>query len=313
MSGFRRSSRVVKQTKELKNNRAVSSIQKKRNKNSVAQTTKEIVEKIVKQDEEKNLQKTAITRQSMRKLDNRPSILYFMDKDAHLEKAIEHFKNQDPKLAAYLNDKLLLKYRSRLSRHSAGLVNAFRCLGTAIIYQQIHGKAAASIESRFIQLFTTLSNGFPTPEQVLEKSIEELRSAGLSARKAEYLRDLAAKFKDQTIQPEHFESMSYEEISKQLCSVKGIGQWTVDMFLMLDLHHSDILPVGDLGVRKGIIKHFGLTIPSNCSKSKVFPAPDQMIELTRCWRPYRTLGAWLMWQIQDIKVVGEDAHAEEIV
>lgn len=91
----------------------------------------------------------------------------------------------------------------------------------SIVYQQIHGKAAEAIYGRFLKLFDDV---FPTPEQVLAEDIENLRSAGLSARKAEYIRDLASKFLDGTITPEKFTSMSPEEISTQLCSVKGIGQ-----------------------------------------------------------------------------------------
>lgn len=76
------------------------------------------------------------------------------------------------------------------------------------------------------------------------------------------------------------------------------------MFLLLDLHHSDILPLGDLAVRKGIVKHFGLSKPAN--NKKIFPLPHHMMELTKTWRPYRSLGSWLMWRIQAIKVVGDD-------
>lgn len=92
---------------------------------------------------------------------------------------------------------------------------------SSIIYQQIHGKAAEAILGRFLKLF---NNNFPTPEQLLQTSIEDLRSVGLSARKTEYIRDLACKMMDGTITPEKFESMPAQEISRQLCSVKGIGQ-----------------------------------------------------------------------------------------
>ena len=116
--------------------------------------------------------------------------------------------------------------------------------------------------------------------------------------------------------------MSDNEIAEQLIQVKGIGkvymisycyrkqdltplhaiQWTVDMFLMQDLNHSDILPLGDLAIRKGIAKHFSLTMPTD--KKKVFPLPHHMVELTDIWRPYRTVASWLMWRSLDIKVTG---------
>jgi DNA-3-methyladenine glycosylase II len=104
-----------------------------------------------------------------------------------------------------------------------------RSLTRSIVYQQIHGKAAASIYDRFLKLFIEEqdplnTNWFPTPDQVLAKSVEELRSAGLSGRKVEYIQNLASKFKDKSITPEHFNTMTDEEISAQLCAVKGIGQ-----------------------------------------------------------------------------------------
>ncbi|OAD00621.1 hypothetical protein MUCCIDRAFT_147240, partial [Mucor lusitanicus CBS 277.49] len=221
----------------------------------------------------------------------------------HLEKAIAHFKQHDPKLASYLNEDTIENFRKRIARKRG--VDPFRTLASGIIYQQIHGKAAASIEARFIKLFDSTSDTprYPSPDDVLSKSIEELKSAGLSARKSEYIQCLAQKFKDKTITPENFGNMTDQEIGEQLIQVKGIGQWTVDMFLMQELGHSDIMPLGDLGVRKGVAQHFNLAMPSD--KKKVFPLPHHMVELTDSWRPYRTLGSWLMWRLLDIKVTGD--------
>ncbi|KAI7899168.1 DNA glycosylase, partial [Cokeromyces recurvatus] len=180
-------------------------------------------------------------------------------------------------------------------------------LTKAIIYQQIHGKAASSIYTRFIHLFDKENNkedDFPTPQDVLEKAFDELKSAGLSSRKVEYIKNLAEKFQDKTITPENFHKMTDQEISNQLCSVKGIGQWTVDMFLMLDLRHPDILPLGDLVVRKGIAAHFGISDDDNeKKKTKLLLNEKRMIELTEVWRPYRSLGAWLMWRTANTKIV----------
>lgn len=86
-------------------------------------------------------------------------------------------------------------------------------------------------------------------------------------------------------------------------------QWTVDMFLMLDLHHPDVLPLGDLAVRKGVAKHFGLTLPTD--KKKIFPAADKMIELTELWKPYRSVGSWLMWRISNTVITGDDSSSKE--
>ncbi|CAO0801819.1 unnamed protein product [Mucor circinelloides] len=242
---------------------------------------------------------------------NAPSASYVLSDANHLEDAIEHFKKHDPKLASYLNEETIANFRKRLARKRG--VDPFRTLASGIIYQQIHGKAAASIEARFIKLFDTTDakeNWYPSPDDVLSKSIEELKSAGLSARKAEYIQCLAQKFNDKTITPENFANMTDQEIGEQLIQVKGIGQWTVDMFLMQELGHSDIMPLGDLGVRKGVAQHFNLSMPSD--KKKIFPLPHHMVELTDIWRPYRTLGSWLMWRLLDIKVTGDEIEEEGV-
>ncbi|CAO3652460.1 unnamed protein product [Mucor hiemalis] len=225
--------------------------------------------------------------------------------ETHLNNAMEHMKKYDPKLANYLTDDTVEAFKERMNRGDGS--NPFMSLTKSIIFQQIHGKAAASILARFVELFDIPSEvdekWFPTPEEVLKKSIEDLRSAGLSGRKVDYIQNLATHFVEKSITPDKFDVMSDEEISTQLCAVKGIGQWTVDMFLMLDLHHPDVLPLGDLVVRKGVAKHFGLALPSD--KKKIFPLPQHMVELTEAWRPYRSLGSWLMWRTAGTTVVGD--------
>ena len=118
----------------------------------------------------------------------------------------------------------------------------------------------------------------------------KLRSAGLSRAKAAYLLDLAAKFDDGTVQPRRFRGASNDEIADSLLAVKGIGQWSVDMFLMFGLCRPDVLPVGDLGVRKGVQGYFDL---------KELPKADQMAELTESWRPFRSVGSWYMWRVAE--------------
>ncbi|KAI8369315.1 DNA glycosylase [Radiomyces spectabilis] len=206
-----------------------------------------------------------------------------------------------------MTPKSLVGFEERLLQADGS--NPFRALSSSIIYQQISGKAAASIRAKFIALFDAPvptdegSTWFPTPEMVLDKTPEELRSAGLSGRKAEYIRDLAIKFVDKTIQPDLLDAMSDEEISKQLCSVKGIGQWTVDMYLMFNMRHPDVLPVTDLGIRKGLALHFN--IPKGTTKRDTLPTPEQMRQVTEIWRPYRTLGCWYMWLLTDIYTVAD--------
>jgi DNA-3-methyladenine glycosylase II len=168
--------------------------------------------------------------------------------------------------------------------------NAFKALAEFIIYQQLSGKAAGAIYDRFIDLFPR--HRFPKPAILLTVPTTTLRGVGLSNQKASYLLDLAAKFMDGTIQPKHFPEMSNEEISAHLIQVKGIGQWTADMFLMFALNRPDILPVGDLGIRNGFKKLYGL---------RKDPSPERMAALAESWRPYRTAAAWYLWRALETK------------
>ena len=163
--------------------------------------------------------------------------------------------------------------------------NAFRALAESIIYQQLSGKAASAIFDHFLDLFPR--RRFPTPGRLLTVPLARLRSAGLSTQKANYLLDLAAKFCDGTIQPRRFPKMTDEEIAEHLIQVKGIGQWTADMFLMFGLNRPDVLPVGDLGIRNGFRRLYRL---------RKEPTPEKMIALAEPWRPYRTVAAWYLWR-----------------
>ena len=115
-----------------------------------------------------------------------------------------------------------------------------------------------------------------------------LRSAGVSRAKAEYLLDLARNFADGTIKPRRFATMDNAALSERLCQVKGIGQWSVDMFMIFGLLRPDVLPVGDLGVRKGMQSYFGLG---------ELPNAGVMEERAEPWRPYRSIASWYMWRI----------------
>ncbi|MEK7328303.1 MAG: DNA-3-methyladenine glycosylase 2 family protein [Chloroflexota bacterium] len=169
--------------------------------------------------------------------------------------------------------------------------NAFRALTESIIYQQLSGKAAATIFDRFLDIFP--NRRFPAPARLLAVPLPRLRAAGLSTQKATYVLDLAVKFCDGTIQPRRFGQMSDEEISQHLIQVKGIGQWTADMFLMFGLNRPDVLPVGDLGIRNGFKKLYDLSD---------MPAADEMITLAEPWRPYRTVASWYLWRAAEDKL-----------
>lgn len=164
----------------------------------------------------------------------------------------------------------------------------FASLCSAIIYQQLSGKAAGTIHKRFLALYKGVAH--PPPMQVARTSLARFRTAGISKQKASYLVDLARKFLDDTVDPKHFHEMTDEDIRAHLIAVKGIGRWTADMFLMFTLHRPDILPTGDLGIQKGMQKLFNL---------KQLPNAIKMEKLAEPWRPYRTIASRYLWDSTD--------------
>lgn len=163
----------------------------------------------------------------------------------------------------------------------------FLSLARSILYQQLATKAAKCIYDRFISLFSGGESGV-LPESVISISAVDLRKIGVSGRKASYLHDLADKYKTGSLSDELILKMNDEELIDRLTSVKGIGVWTVHMFMIFTLHRPDVLPVGDLGVRKGVKDLYGL---------KNLPGPLQMEQLCEKWRPYRSVGSWYMWRL----------------
>ncbi|MBA3452189.1 MAG: DNA-3-methyladenine glycosylase 2 family protein, partial [Deltaproteobacteria bacterium] len=129
---------------------------------------------------------------------------------------------------------------------------------------------------------------FPTPATILATPDTRLRAAGLSGAKAAAFKDLARHVIEAKLVPAKLPKLTDAEVSAVLLPVRGIGPWSVDMFLMFALARPDVLPVGDLGVRKGMQMHFNL---------RSLPEPDKMIKLAAPWRPYRSVGAWYMWRL----------------
>lgn len=166
--------------------------------------------------------------------------------------------------------------------------NTLESLGRAIVYQQLSGKAAGTIYSRFLALFP--GGRFPTAARLMAMSVDELRAVGLSRGKASFLLDLAAKFADGTVNPRRFARSSETEIAATLLQVKGIGQWSVDMFLIFGLNRPDVLPVGDLGVRRGMMRYFG---------RRELPEAPQMLRLAAPWQPYRSIASYYLWRVAD--------------
>ncbi|HVY72863.1 MAG TPA: DNA-3-methyladenine glycosylase [Candidatus Paceibacterota bacterium] len=173
--------------------------------------------------------------------------------------------------------------------------NPFQSLVRSIIYQQVTGKAAATILARFEALFHNPSTPlrarkFPKPEEVAAMPFEKLRAAGLSGQKATYIHDLANKFIDGTVNHKHFKKMTNDEVIAHVTAVKGIGVWTAHMFLIFTLERLDILPTGDLGVQKGFQIVYGL---------KKLPTHEQMEKLAKPWRDHASVASWYFWRAAD--------------
>jgi DNA-3-methyladenine glycosylase II len=207
-------------------------------------------------------------------------------------RACQELAQADPKLGRLIQraGPFTLKLKSQ---HSP-----FEALLESIIYQQLHGAAAAAILKRLLTAFGELH---PAPEHLLQAPDDLLRSCGLSASKAKALRDLAAKTLDGTVPTLiAIRRMSDDEIVTRLTQVRGIGQWTVQMLLIFRLGRPDILPVTDYGVRKGFALTF-LRLP----KSKPFDASmlataEQIERRARKWQPWRSVASWYLWRACDL-------------
>jgi len=164
----------------------------------------------------------------------------------------------------------------------------FESLVRNIVYQQLSGKAASTIFSRFIKLFE--SKSFPLPKDILKMKRETLRGVGLSNQKVTYITDLCQKCESGELDFSLINTLDDMEVSTQLIQVKGIGQWTADMFLMFTLNRKDVFPLGDLGVKKGV---------QILESLKDLPTEKDMAKISEKWKPYRTIAAWYMWKLVD--------------
>lgn len=187
----------------------------------------------------------------------------------------------------------------------------FHNLAEAIVYQQLNGKAAETIFKRFAALA-----GEPlTPEGILKLSEEQMRGAGLSKQKSTYLKDLAAKTASGHVDFGRLPELPDAEVVEHLTQVKGIGEWTAQMFLMFTLKRENVLPTGDFGVRMAMFKHYLDKPPAKGEKKKSaaakksrkrkikLPSPEQMEKIARRWEPYRSVACWYLWQSLDTKTL----------
>ena len=162
--------------------------------------------------------------------------------------------------------------------------NRYQSLIEAIIAQQLSGYAADSILKKFKRLY---KSKFPKPVDVIKTSNPKLRSVGLSKMKISYIKDLSKKIESNQLNMESFSTKNDEYIIEQLTSVKGIGRWTAEMFLIFSLGRQDILPVSDLGLKKGIQLLYSL---------KELPKEKEIEQFAESWRPYRTVATWYLWK-----------------
>jgi O-6-methylguanine DNA methyltransferase len=196
--------------------------------------------------------------------------------------AVKHLAKVDP---------ILGKHLRRLGDQkldSVSMEDPFLYLARSITFQQLAGAAARTIWGRVLDRFAA-KGGLPTPEAMLRMPEAELRSAGLSAAKTAAMKDLAKKALEGIIpHTRDLAKMSDEEIIARLSAVRGVGKWTVEMSLMFRLGRPDVLPVDDLGVRKGFDKVHGRRKPVT---------PKELEAYAERWRPFRTVGSWLMWRV----------------
>ena len=204
----------------------------------------------------------------------------------------------------HLDIELALKYLSRdkdlktLIDHFGVITfkrrrNYFKSLLRSIIHQQLSGKAARTIENRFLELYN--GNRYPTPEEVLKTPAEAIQNVGISRMKTEYIRGLAKIIDDGDIRLEKLTELSNDEVGNVLKEVKGIGQWTVDMFLIFSLNRPDVFPLNDLGIQKGLMLLLG--------RQKIL-SQESMLSHSKKWKPYRTLASLYLWKIVDEGMIG---------
>jgi len=214
-------------------------------------------------------------------------------------KTSELFVHAEAVAALCKNDKHLARLVEKVGETQLILdecESPYESLLEAISYQSISGKAAATIYARVKALGT---NGCcPTPEQMVRIRSSALRKAGLSKAKAAAMKDLAKKTIEGVVPSlEDARNISDEELVARLISVRGIGPWTVEMFLIFRLGRPDVLPIHDYGVQKG----WALTY-----RKKAIPKPKELAKFGERWRPYRTLASWYMWRA--VQLAGKDAR-----
>ena len=225
-----------------------------------------------------------------------------------MRKAVLHLKKSDPLLRSIIQ-------RVGPCRMEFG-EPTFHSLAEAIVYQQLNGKAAATIFKRF----TALTGDPIMPDGILKLSASELRAVGLSKQKSSYLFDMAERTQRGELDFSQLAEMTDEEVIEHLTQVKGVGVWTAHMFLMFTLQRANVLPTGDFGIRMAMHKHYldrAAKRKNGAAKTKnkktitkalkvkiTLPTPEQMEKIARRWEPYRSIACWYLWRSLDTKTIG---------
>lgn len=200
-------------------------------------------------------------------------------------KARQALAAADPTMAALIERVGEIDIATRLRRRKEERpADAYGALLRAIVGQQLSTKAARTIYGRVLELF---GGRTPSPDQLLAAKEEDLRAAGLSVRKTEYIRDLASHVLSGELELDRLDQLSDEEVIEEIVAVRGLGQWTAEMFLLFHLERPDVLSGGDLGIRKAILIEYGL---------REMPAPKRVLEIGEPWRPYRSLASLYLWE-----------------
>jgi len=212
--------------------------------------------------------------------------------DSKLRQAEKYLTAHDKKLAPVIKNSGPCRIKPHPDHYGE--------LVSSIVGQQLSTKAGGTIWRRVLDLF---GGKMPTPQQLINMDADKIRACGVSYPKIGYMKDLAAHILDKRLDLEHISTMPNEQLTEQLTAVKGIGEWSAHMFMMFGLGRLDILPVGDLGIRKSIQNMYSL---------KELPSPEQIITIANknSWHPYESVASWYLWQSLDNNPQKLTRHSE---
>lgn len=195
-----------------------------------------------------------------------------------IKKGIKYLKNSDPDLIPLLDS---FEIKDLVPEK-----NYFKSLTRSIIYQQLSGSSAKAIFGRFVKLYD--GENYPSPSDILSTEHDALRSVGLSRSKSDYLKNIAQSFLEDPLGYEHLDKMSDRDIIRRLTTIKGIGPWTAQMFLIFTLCRKDVLPITDLAMKKGYQKYY---------KMEDLPTEKEMLKKAEIWRPFSTVVSLYLWHL----------------